>query len=201
MRPNRRYCSIENCENLEFVRNDRWCHFHWKRNKDYGDPLAGPPRRIRKADAGKPRWWHLKDPEVEQSSNGICGVVGCNQPVRHNSLCSTHYSRNWKFGRVGPLVKPRRLGADWRIGKDGYRVKFLDGRKLWEHREVMAAHVGRPLEKWENVHHKNGLRWDNRLENLELWTTPQYAGQRVEDLIAYMVDYHRKEVIVALNEC
>ena len=54
-----------------------------------------------------------------------------------------------------------------------------------EHVVVMSEILGRPLIKGETVHHRNGVRDDNRTENLELWVSSQPSGQRVEDIVPW----------------
>lgn len=67
----------------------------------------------------------------------------------------------------------------------GYKIKNSFGKQKKEHRMVMESYLGRPLTSDETVHHKNGDRGDNRIENLELWDKSQPYGQRVVDKICY----------------
>lgn len=67
------------------------------------------------------------------------------------------------------------------------RMVRINGRRRYErqHRVVMEQIIGRKLVTGETVHHLNGQRHQNNPENLQLWSTHQPAGQRIEDKVSW----------------
>jgi hypothetical protein len=158
--------------------------------------------------------WYVKDgKKVRVTTKGkICSIDDCDKPVLARELCSRHW---WAWKRHGdPLAKPLRVKKPCktpgctRVSRakglcDSHYQKQLRENNEYvqvylpnhpnaskrgyvaEHTRVMSEILGRPLLPGESVHHKNGRRFDNHPENLELWVTHQPKGQRPEDLVAW----------------
>ena len=119
-----------------------------------------------------------------------CTFDNCHKPHKGNGFCSGHNYQMKKFGNLSPLKynNPGEWG-DWYVNGSGYVMRTKTINKIREsqlqHRYIMEQHLSRELLPGENVHHKNGIRDDNRIENLELWVSSQPSGQRVQDLVGW----------------
>lgn len=114
---------------------------------------------------------------------------------RQKRLCSTECRslfRRLSYQTNNPDQQPTK-----RVARHGYVRLIIPGtngqpsRDTFEHRHVMEQSLGRRLYPEETVHHVNGNRQDNRLENLELFNSRHGPGQRAKDKIAFAIEMLR----------
>lgn len=166
-------CGIDGCERPKHLKG--WCRAHYMRHYR-GKNMLAPLRKV-------------------QPERG-CSVDGCERAHRAMGFCNPHYLRSRQGLSLDTPLREKAVRwvkrGDWFQDPAGYlcRSRRVNGasRVVYQHREVMEGVLGRPLMDDETVHHKNGQRDDNRPENLELWSSAQPAGQRVEDKVAFALE-------------
>jgi hypothetical protein len=124
---------------------------------------------------------HIHDRDAKRREPRICARCGgqytAKEQIKKNGN-SGGYWTNKKFCSFECYSDDKHDRARGITRKDGYRI--IHGVR--EHRLVMESVLGRKLEPYETVHHKNGVRDDNRPQNLELRSGHHGMGQRIEDL-------------------
>lgn len=178
-----------------------------------GEPIYGNPSRPRKFCSmdctikygrSQPRA-KRKDAGAQRVERWSGSCRHCGAPVertraqlREAVYCSRECYQADPYREGG---RPRSVEVgERRIDRGGYVRTYVgrgDPRELsngyaLEHRIVMADVLGRPLTSDENVHHVNGVKDDNRPENLELWVSNQPKGSRVPDIVAHAVEMLRR---------
>ena len=160
------HCLVKECKRLSHCKG--YCRAHYSRLRRCGDVMADVPLKVRR----------------DKLDNRICDLPGCNRIYLKNGWCRKH-ARQAESGlkpRLEPYKAPNGSGHKT---KKGYVHIYKNGKLQFEHRIKMEEMLGRPLLENETVHHINGIRSDNRPENLELWCHSQPYGQRVEDLVSW----------------
>ncbi len=151
-------------------------------------PYADPEhRKAAKRRSAQKRYWQNPSAsrESRRTTPGVCAQCGIEFLGRPGARCCTR-SCSAKLahaeGRANTIAP--RTATSGRKPHQGYWKVWVPvgtpGRMksgyMLEHRLVMQEHIGRPLEAWEIVHHRNGVKTDNRVENLEIVTRARHHG-------------------------
>jgi hypothetical protein len=163
-------CSVENCGKK--VKSKGVCSMHdlrMRRHGSYDLPVKVPKKKTCRVEENGER---------------------CGKQQIARLMCQMHYRRWATYG--DPTIVKQQYGIS---RPERYKMIYKPGHPnansggmVAEHRFVMSNYLGRPLFGNENVHHINGDRRDNRLENLELWSKGQPAGQRVVDKVKWAIE-------------
>ncbi len=176
-----RLCNCGNCDHCRRrAHYDNWCHDHPGYHRENYQPVGD--RAAKQAHNRRP-WTAEDDAQLGTNyDNHIAALLDRPVPAVRDRRIKLGIERHRKLtgGGYHTTTLPK-----------GHHLSDMarSGRAVLTHRLVMARHLGRPLTKDEIVHHRNGIRTDNRINNLELWTRAHPDGQRIEDKFNWALDF------------
>jgi len=149
--------------------------------KKFGKLTVFDEGKVKKVKSGTRKYWKCRcdcgnEAEVVSASlvSGKTKSCGC---VR----------KTFAVGRT------REEHPNWKGGahknKYGYVKIWVGDKYRSEHILKMEESIGRRLNSKETVHHRNGIKDDNRIENLELWSSSHASGQRVSEKVEWCVEF------------
>lgn len=136
-----------------------------RKGKEVGDgKCTGPCIWCACESCGKERWVQLHK-GVPRNKGNLC--TSCNAKIELSKCNKLYGSKNpnWKEGKMKVAQGYILFGLR---PNDFFYPMANKGGYVPEHRLVIAKHLGRCLHPWEIIHHINGIKDDNRLENLQL---------------------------------
>lgn len=121
-----------------------FCNTHWQRFKKFGTT------------------------DLPQKNVEFCSV--CGLPQKGHGYCEKHLARYRKHRDPNMVLKAR---GEWSDHK-GYKTRTENKKYISQHRKVVEAHIGRKLESVEIVHHINGDKSDNSIDNLAIMSRSEH---------------------------
>jgi hypothetical protein len=175
---NTKYCSFECCSKFNGRRSKLRLKEKRKLDPEFREKINQYERQRRSKCTKYKKRQAIYEKNKYRLKHGIMSDADLKCAPKGSGSITKHGYRQ--------ITKPEHPNA-WRNGG------------IFEHVFVMSNFLGRPLTKDERVHHINGIRDDNRIENLELWNKGHPYGQRVEDKIKWCKEFlelYGHEVII-----
>lgn len=114
----------------------------------------------------------IKGQKPENFGKGYFKIGHTINNGKHRSM-QTEFKKNhiaWNKGTKGLMIAWNKGKGNGYINSHGYKIICLNNKEIPEHRILMEKYLGRKLTNKEHIHHINGNRNDNRIENMMILT-------------------------------